>query len=160
LNRSELIAAYRQARSEWLGLLGQLDPAQMLHPLDDSGWSVKDIIAHLTWHEREMIQVAQQRALVGSPWWSLPTGQRNTNIYELFKDRSLEGVMDSAEIISAELIQALAQLSDADMLDSACFKEMPSDWQPWRVFASNMHEHYQEHLQDLKGRFGQQARDS
>lgn len=156
MKTAEIIAAYRQARAEWSRLLAQLEPEQMLQPLGGSGWTVKDIIAHLTWHEREMVKVAQERALVGSPWWGLPLDQRNDAIYELFKDRSLEGVLTGAEIAGEELIQALEKLRENDLEDASCFEAMPSDWKPWEVFASNMHEHYQDHIRDVRNWFKEQ----
>jgi hypothetical protein len=150
MKTAEIIAAYRQARKEWCLLLDQLEPEQMLKPINGSGWTIKDVIAHLTWHEREMIKVAHERALVGSPWWGLPLHQRNDAIFELFKDRSLEGVLNGAEIASDELIHELEQLKDDDLEDASCFDEMPIDWKPWQVFASNMHEHYLDHCRDLR----------
>lgn len=150
MRKDELVAAYHRARSEWIHLLDQLDPEQLLQPVNEGGWTLKDMIAHLAWHEREMATVARQRALVGSPWWGLPLDQRNANIYELYKDRSLDEALNSAEIAHAELIQAMEPLSDEDMVDASHFAEMPEVWQPWQVFASNMHEHYQDHIRDLK----------
>jgi hypothetical protein len=49
--------------------LGCIPPARMLVPMGAGKWTVKDVIAHITWHERQMIGLLEGRALVGSPWW-------------------------------------------------------------------------------------------
>jgi len=150
MKKDDLLSAYRQAREEWEGLLAHMSEAEMAKTHVAGAWTVKDIIAHLVWHEHEMTQVAQQRALVGSPWWALPLDQRNAAIYELFKDRSLDDVLASAQLAHSELLQAFEALNDQDMLDPSNFADMPADWQPWQVFASNMHEHYQDHILALR----------
>ena len=146
MKKDELIAAYQKSKAEWDSLLERMDRSEMEKAHVEGKWTVKDIQAHLVWHEREMIQVAQQRALVGSPWWALLLDQRNAAIYELFKDRSLEEVQMGAQLAHSELLQAFDALNDQDMLEASRFGEMPADWLPWQVFASNMHEHYQAHI--------------
>jgi len=150
MKKSELIDAYLHRRQEWNALLAQLTPQQILTPLQDGGWSLKDVVAHLTWHEREMVGVAQERALTGSPWWELPFEQRNELIYELNKDLTLDEVLSIAEITQADLLRAFESLTDADMLDASRYAKMPADWLPWQVYASNMQDHYTDHIQDLR----------
>jgi hypothetical protein len=150
MKKNELIDAYLHRRQEWNALLAQLTQQQMLIPLYEGGWTIKDILAHLTWHEREMVGVAQERALIGSPWWELPFEQRNELIYELNKDLTLEEVLSSAETVQADLLQAFESLTDADMLDASRYDKMPADWLPWQVYVSNMQDHYTDHIQDLR----------
>ena len=40
-------------------------------------------------------------------------------------------------------------LTDEDLLDASHFAEMPSNWKPWEVIASNTYEHYDDHLAEL-----------
>ena len=44
-------------------------------------WSAKDIVAHVTWAEREMIGVLQRRELAGSDLWRLSQDERNAAVY-------------------------------------------------------------------------------
>ena len=55
IDKSQLLDRTRRARAEWEALLAQVDDAHMVQTGVCGDWSVKDIIAHITWHEREMI---------------------------------------------------------------------------------------------------------
>ena len=50
-------------------------------------WSVKDLVAHITWSEREMVGVLAARALAGSDLWSLTNDERNEIVYQQNRDR-------------------------------------------------------------------------
>jgi len=149
MTKSELLANIRQARADWEAALAQLDDPQILHP-GTGGWSLKDVIAHITWHEREMIGVAQAHALVGSEMWGWPLDERNHAIYLSNKDRSLVDVRQEAGQVYPQLLQVLDTLSDGELSDPACFTGMPQDWQPWKLIAENTYEHYLDHLADLQ----------
>ena len=149
MTKSELLANIRQARADWEAALAQLDDPQILHP-GTGGWSLKDVIAHITWHEREMIGVAQAHALVGSEMWGWPLDERNHAIYLSNKDRSLVDVRQEAGQVYPQLLQALDTLSDDELSDPARFPGMPQDWQPWKLIAENTYEHYLDHLADLQ----------
>ena len=56
-------------------------------------WSVKDLVAHITWSESEMVGVLAGRALVGSDLWSLTNDERNEIVYQQNRDRPLDEVL-------------------------------------------------------------------
>jgi len=72
ITKQQLLEKIRQSRAEWESFLSRLDEDQLIKPGASGEWSVKDIIAHLNWHEREMIAVIQTHALAGSDLWNLP----------------------------------------------------------------------------------------
>ena len=150
MQKMELISLYRQSRAEWEVLVAPLKLEQLTQPMGRDEWTIKDVIAHLAWHEREMTIVIRSRALEGSELWNLPLEQRNAAIYAANKNRSLEEVLQEARQAAAELLVLLETLSEDDLVSPAHFAQMPLDWQPWQVFASNMHEHYHEHILQLK----------
>ncbi|MDP9310914.1 MAG: ClbS/DfsB family four-helix bundle protein, partial [Chloroflexota bacterium] len=39
--------------------LDRIPTAQLVEPRLQSGWSVKDVLAHITWWERRMVQLVQ-----------------------------------------------------------------------------------------------------
>ena len=151
MTKSQLIENILAARAAWESALAGLDDDQIIQPAA-GGWSLKDIIAHLTWHEREMIGLIQAHALVGSEMWGWPLDERNHAIYLANKDRRLPEVRQEAGQVYALLLQSLETLSDEDLNDPARFPGMPEDWQPWKPIAENTWEHYQDHLADLPAR--------
>jgi hypothetical protein len=149
-NKSELLKRIRKSREKLDSQLENLDPVQKTVPGVSGDWSVKDILAHITWHEREMLKVIHVRALAGSDLWDLPLDQRNAAIFEENKDRALKDVLEEYSTVFAELITAIDRLADGDLHDAGHFAQMPSDWNPWELFADNTYLHYEDHLIDLK----------
>jgi len=150
MNRQEFLDALRAGRAAWDALLAQIDEARMTEPGVEGDLSLKDIIAHVAWYEREMIGVIRTRALAGSEWWDRPLDERNRLIYEANRDRALAEVLAEARQVSRELLEAAETLSDEDLLDARRFREMPEDWKPWEVIASNAFQHYPEHMPDIR----------
>ncbi len=52
MNKPKLLETLRSKRAEWDAVLAEIPAAQMTEPGVAGEWSVKDIIVHLTYHER------------------------------------------------------------------------------------------------------------
>lgn len=150
MDKLTFIDEIRKAREEWLSLIAEVGKPRMTEPGLPGGWSVKDVIAHITWYEREMIGMLKAMALVGSDLWQLPHDERNVPIYEKNRDRPLEEVLSEAEQVYAQLFEAIASLSEDELSDPSHFRDMPSEWTPWDVIAGNTHEHYHQHIPDIR----------
>jgi len=140
-----LIEVIEAARKSWEYVLGLVPADSMERPDPHGGWTVKDHIAHIAWHEDQMVQLIEAKALVGSPWWELPTDERNEHIHEQYKDKSFQEIQSIAEDSYLRMMAALATLEDADLNESKRFENMPEDWIPWTLIAGNTYEHYLEH---------------
>lgn len=156
-NKSQLIEKIRQSQADLDALLAHMDPSVMTRPGASGGWSVKDVLAHITWHEREMLNVIQAHALVGSDLWDLPLDERNAVIYNENKDRALKDVLEESAAVFKALMQALPTLTEEDLHDPSRFPNMPPDWEPWDLIAQNTYEHYDDHLADLQAWQGKNA---
>lgn len=111
---------------------------------------MKDIIAHIAWFEREMIDLINGRALEGSELWNLPTDERNAAIYEENHEISLTQVMEESAQVFLQLLELLPTLSNEDLTTPGNFLNMPPDWQPGDIITQNTYEHYQQHIPDLE----------
>ena len=92
MNKEEVITRVRTERIRWSDIVALMDDGMMLKPGVEGHWSVKDVLAHVVWYEREMVGMLSARALVGSDLWALPLEERNARIYEETKDMALEEV--------------------------------------------------------------------
>jgi len=137
-------------RAEWDRVLSQIDVARMVVPRVAGEWSVKDVVAHVTWFEREMVGVLTAYALVGSDLWDLPGDERNRVIFEQNRQRPLDDVLTEARQVFDQLLAAVRPLSDEDLVDPGRFRDMPADWVPWQILAGNTYEHYRDHLPALR----------
>ena len=150
MNTSCLIEAIEAAHENWDHVLGLVpDDKREWKPALDA-WSLKDIIAHVAWHELEMIKLIESRALEGSDWWELPTDKRNDKIYDQYWSALLEDVLAIAKDTYPRMISALRKLEDDDLNDPARIQNMPSDWKPWRILANNTYEHYLRHVGQVR----------
>jgi hypothetical protein len=150
----DFLIEFDTASLEWQSLLAQIPLDRFSSPGPSGGWSLKDVVAHITWHENEMIAMLYESALTGSPWWSLPLNDRNRRIYALNRDLSLEFVLEQSRQVHAELSRLLHQISEEDLNDPLRFKDMPAEDQPWQYFVTNTYEHYRDHFADLTSRIG------
>ncbi len=74
MNKPEFLDNLNRERKTWEDTLAGIDEKDMTKAVLPDGWSVKDIMAHVVWHEREMTEMLEAHALVGSDWWNLPMG--------------------------------------------------------------------------------------
>ena len=148
IDKATLLNNVRSGRARLDALLGSFTDEQMARPGVEGDWSVKDVIAHISWHEREIVRMLKARSLeegVASEWWGLPTHERNRAIYDSNRDRSLQEVLAESRQVYAELGELLAGLSETDLTDPGRYKDMPAEWQPWKLIAENTYEHYHDH---------------
>jgi len=148
-NKTEFLEHIRASRSKLDEVVKSIDPMFMAAPGACGDWSVKDVLAHITWHEQEMFNVVLNRALAGSDLWNVSLELRNKTIYEENRDREQKDVLDDYKVVFESMMEVMETLTDEDLLDASHFAEMPSNWKPWEVIASNTYEHYDDHLAEL-----------
>ena len=156
MDKRTFLATLRHDHTQWDALLAQIASERMDQPGVAGDWSIKDIVAHVTWFEREMVGMMETHALVGSDLWNLPSDERNAAIYEQNRARDLDDVLAEAQQVFRQLVAALEQLSNVDFNDPARFPGMPPDWTPWEVIAGNSYEHYGHHIPSIRAWLDQQ----
>lgn len=150
MKKAELLDRIRSERAKFDALVARVPHERMSQPGAAGNWSVKDIRAHVTWHEEQMVGMVKARAFEGSDWWNLETDARNALIYQTYQDWPLANVMVREARIYKLLLDTLETLSDDDLADHTRFRDMPPEWTPWQIIASNTFEHYEQHLPDLE----------
>jgi uncharacterized protein (TIGR03083 family) len=108
MDKAELIRLVRDRRDRLDKMLAHVPAGRMEEPGVDGDWTVKDVVAHIVWHEQEMVRALSARSLeVGSEMWDQPTEQRNNTIYEQNRGRSVEDVLAEYEEVLPPLLHAL-----------------------------------------------------
>jgi hypothetical protein len=149
MTKTEFLLNLQNGRRLWQQTWKGIDLFGTSRPRTPGDMSLRDILYHVAWYEREMVEMIQLRSLVGSPWWTLPVDERNIHIktegeaYSLLQSWRLEQEMYN------ELMIQVQTLRDEELEDARFFQEMPPDWKPWEVIASNTYEHYGEHFSDI-----------
>jgi hypothetical protein len=146
---SHLLNLIRNSYAEYETLLNSIPSERLLEPMMGD-WSVKDVVAHVTWSEREMIPVVREMRLQGSELWNLPTDERNKLMVEDSRMKTASEIMDEQRNAHRDLIAAIEALEDADLTENARLKEAPPGWTLWELLAGNTFRHYPEHVENLQ----------
>jgi len=142
-----LLELIRTTRAEWDSLIKSLPRSTLTEPgVVNNEWSLKDILAHVTWGEREMIPVIREMRLQGSDLWNLDTDARNAAMIAEAKDKSLDQVLKEHDSVYNEMVAAIEKLEDADLVENARLKDAPPSWTLWELVAGNTFRHYPEHV--------------
>ena len=147
---AEFLEKIKTERTAWELQLARVPPEKMIAPGVAGKWSVKDLVAHITWSERDMVGLLEARALVGSDLWSLTNEERNEIVCQQNADRPLDEVLSDSKAVYARLLELVTGMSDMELNDPGQFAGMPADWLPWRVIAGNTYIHYREHAKNLE----------
>lgn len=153
MNKADFLEALQKGYVEWEAVLAQVGEARMVEPGVEGEWSVKDVIAHNTWNEQEMVRLLQEHALKPSETdrlWQMPTDERNAEIYEQYRNKPLPAVLAEAKQVHEQLWEAAQTLDDEDLNDPSRFPGMPADWQPWRIIVGCSFTHYPEHIKSIR----------
>jgi len=149
MTKNDFLLNLQNGRRQWQQRWKGVDLFGTARPRIPGEMSLRDILFHVAWYEREMLEMVQLRTLTGSPWWSLPVDERNTNIQAEGQAVSLLQAWRLEQKVFTDLLTELQSLRDEELEDARFFQEMPADWKPWQVIASNSYEHYAEHFNDI-----------
>lgn len=155
VGKEQLLDMVRGARAEWDARQRRIPLGWMTETDVEGKWSVKDIVAHITWGEREAIGVVRARALVGSDLWKLPQDERNRAVFEQNRHRDLSDVLTDSVDVFARFVAALETLSEEDLNEPERFAGLPTGWRPWRILYDPGH--YAAHLQSIRTWLGGRA---
>ncbi|HEX5570743.1 MAG TPA: DinB family protein [Ktedonobacterales bacterium] len=150
MRTEEVLQLMDRERAAFDAALSILSRERLVAPGAAGVWSAKDIVAHVTWAEREMIGVLQRRELAGSDLWRLSQDERNAAVYAENRGRPLNDVLDDARGVFQSLRAEIARLSDEQINDPQWIARLPAGLTPWQLLAGNTWKHYEEHLSDLQ----------
>ena len=149
MTKTEFIQDLQNGRRLWRQTWKGIDLFGTSRPRTPGEMSLRDILYHVGWYEREMVEMIRLRTLAGSPWWTLPVDERNANIKTEGEAVSLLQSWKLEQQMYAELLTQLQTLRDEELEEARFFQEMPFDWKPWGVIASNTYEHFEEHFSGI-----------
>jgi|SRR5688500_1270734 len=159
VTRDGLLETVRTDRARFDAIVAGLSRDHLTDPILPGDWSVKDVLAHIAWGDREAIGVIEARALVGSELWEIDQDARNDAVVRESRRLTLDEVLDEYRDSFAEYVAALENLSDDDLNEpqriSGLTDRIPG-WLPWRVLYDPGH--YEEHGRTIESALGDRER--
>lgn len=153
MNRRLFLERVDEARADWEEVIAAVPGVRWEEAIEPGSWTPKDVVAHVAWHEREMLGVARERALVGLELWESGVDERNAAILAESRDRPLADVLAEARRVWADLRRELDGLTDADLSEPArCrdLEEILPGVAPWALIGGNTFEHHEHHAAELR----------
>ncbi len=148
-----VLDAMQVGQTQWEDLLAAVGDVRMSAPISARGWSVKDIIAHVTWYEQQMANLLQPHTGPGPPrdrMLDYSADKRNAIVQSAQEGRLLCDVRAEAQQVHTQLVAAVRALTADGLRERQRFPDMPRAWQPWQLIARRSYEHYQEHIPDIR----------
>jgi hypothetical protein len=145
---ARLVSILQAERTKWNALLAQVGLDRIEVPGVEGAWSVKEVVAHLTWYERAIVEGAQQVLRTGTFTRRRPAGvsvdEQNVRIAAESRVRSAGDVLAEADEVFAQLLAVVAACPD-DLLNDPRRLGLPDDMVPWMGVANNSYAHYRQH---------------
>lgn len=155
-SKDQLVSELKQENADWQALLDAIGEANMTQPEVAGGWSIKDIVAHMTeWRRRTVkrFEMIRNPKVDLTPHWPKELQEEedvdkiNAWFYEANRDRPLADVLgDSREVIQ-QLIAAIDALSDDDFQDSRIVAWLDGEQLTGAYLFGHFHE---EHESDMR----------
>ena len=145
---SKLAGILQTERTRWNALLAQVSLDRLDVPGVEGEWSVKQLVAHLTWYEQAIVEGAQQALRPGPFTRRRPDGvgmdAMNARIAQEASARSAADVLAEAEAVFGHLLELIAAVPQ-DLLNNPRLLGLPEDMVPWMGVANSSYAHYREH---------------
>lgn len=150
MNKAEILEAMNTERDHFYELLKPLSKEQICAPALAGGWSVKDVLAHLTaWEHRCAFWIIdglcnKTPALPEEGYTWDEIDRLNHDTYLDYEDRSWESILNEAQAVHRHFYERLENIKEEDILSPDRF--------PWTegkslvpFIAAWTYDHFREH---------------
>lgn len=153
ISKAQLLAELNTENASWQALLDDIGEANMTQPEVAGGWSIKDIVAHVTgWRRRTVRRF--QATLNHEPDFPLPWPEAlqeddeiNAWMYEANRDRPLADVLSDSREVFQQVVDAIDAFSDDELQDTQRFEWLQGEPLSGKFVFSHFHE---EHEPDMR----------
>jgi len=150
---TQLASILQAERTRWNTLLAQVGLERMDVPGIEGEWSVKEVVAHLTWYEQSIVEGAQQALRTGTFTRRRPAGvgldEMNAQIAAASRAQPASDVLAEADAVFGNLLSVVAACPQ-DILNDPQRLGLPEDIVPWMGVANNSYAHYRQHETALR----------
>jgi hypothetical protein len=152
MNKDEILDVLEDEREKFLDSIEGLSTQELLEPGVVGNWSVKDIMAHITLWEAELVKLLWQAAQGQKPttihFAGINVDERNEAWYEEQKDRPIEQIIADFSAVRKQTSRRVEAFTDKDLNDQSRFS-----WQKgyalWKWIAEDSFSHEAEHTAQI-----------
>ena len=158
-SKDEMLTRIATTWAAWQAVLAEVSPAEMTTAGVEGTWSLKDVVAHITFYERWTADqldgvLAGETAMRLLPWVpqeanSPNIDQRNAAIYTMYHDHPLATVLAEAIDEHQRLVASVRALPEASLAEQHRY-EWTFGLPLWQAVAGNSFAHYDDHIVDVR----------
>ena len=154
LTTAQLLEVMRTARSNWEALVAEAGEARLTEPGVEGNWSLKDIIAHITyfetWAADNVLAFRHGEPRPQPEYKGLEIDEENARIYERLRSESLPQVLQESQDSFRRSIEAVQGLRDEDLYDPKFTRVPDADWTVFDLIEGDTFEHYNDHSTSVR----------
>ena len=154
MTKARLLETLRAKRAAWDAVLAEIPESRMTESGAAGKWSVKDVIAHLTYFERWMADRLQEHLrgenYVPTEMDFMEDDPKNEIIYQQHRDDSLQAVQAESRRAFRELVEGLEAHPESFLIEPQQFEGSPMPVVIWKLVEANIYEHYGIHMPSIK----------
>jgi hypothetical protein len=152
MNKAEVLSALENSRTQLQQAIEGLTPEEMTQPGTLGEWSIKDILAHISRWEAELIQILyqiQQGSAPKIPDYSTADFQRlNAQFVLESQSRSLQQIKDDLLAVRKQTLKRIEQIPEKDLSDPRRFPSLGGSSLA-QVIEAYTFEHDSEHAEQI-----------
>jgi len=154
MQKQDILNRLEESREQFLDLLEGQPETALLTPGVIGDWSIKDILAHLSRWEAELVKLLWQIHL-GQPPSSLhfqknlDVDEQNAVWFTEARARPLERVLDDFHAVRNQTLLRVESFSDKDLCDPGRYSSLKGRMLQ-EYIASDSYEHEDEHKADIQ----------
>jgi hypothetical protein len=153
ISKTELTDRLRMRRAEYDAAVDAIPRSTMLEPGATGHWSVKDIIAHLTYYEAWMAdrltEQLEGRTYTPGELDGMHWEPRNQIIYDRTRALPLDKVLAASKATFQRLIAAVEAHDEAFLFRPQTFQGAPGPIVIADMLRTEVYDHYTQHVPDL-----------
>jgi hypothetical protein len=153
MNKRELLDELETSRERFLEQIEDIQDDAYEEPGVNGTWSLKDVLAHLTRWEAELVkllwQVSQGQAPTSAHFSGISTDKLNEKWYNEMRTRRLEMVLEDYHNVRNQTMRRVEDFSDQELVDPKHYRWLGG--KPlWTWVAADSYEHEYEHFLQVK----------
>jgi hypothetical protein len=161
MTKDELLANILRDRATLDALVGSIDEKEVLAPELDDGWSVKDVLAHITSWEQVCLKWMREGRRDEGPATRESIDAINRTLYDSHRELQLHAVLTESRRSYAEMVETVRALTgDLDAAPRWGSDESTAGAAAATLgqeISANSDEHYREHIDQLQAWLGRKA---
>ena len=154
ISKQELIARIHSERQRLEDTLAQLNEEQLIQPIAEEAWSVKDILAHITIWEQRMMRWINETIQGEIPEMPAPSmtwddlDKLNNQSYQQNHEKSLEMVLAEFNQSFLEVLEVVENIPEEILMEKERFSWREGN-SLWKMVAANTWWHYKMHNETI-----------